>query len=129
MNTLTKGFVAINAAVWVSFGPAFYFWPEVIASYLDIALQSPTALADFRAVHGGIPLGAGLFMGMGLRRPEWLGPALMLILLGTAGLLAGRMLTVIDTGGVGQLIYLFMALEAGTIVLGAWLYRNQQEVP
>ena len=42
---------------------------------------------------------------------------------------SSRMLTVIDTGGVGQLIYLFMALEAGTIVLGVWLYRNQQEVP
>ena len=124
MILLTKGFVAVNAVIWMAFGPVFYFAPETFAGYLDIALQSPTALADFRAMYGGIPLGVGVFMVMGLIRKEWMEPALMVILLGTTGLLVGRLLTLVDTGGVSGLIYFVGGLEAGTIIIGAWLYRN-----
>ena len=75
-------------------------------------------------MYGGIPLGVGVFMVMGLIRKEWMEPALMVILLGTTGLLVGRLLTLVDTGGVSGLIYFVGGLEAGTIIIGAWLYRN-----
>ena len=59
---LTKTFVAGNAVVWMAFGPTFYFATETFANYLDISLRSPTALADFRGVYGGLHLAAGVFM-------------------------------------------------------------------
>jgi hypothetical protein len=125
LDTLTKIFVAANALVWIGFGPAFYFAPEALAGQLDIALTSPTAIADFRAMYGGAPLGIGIFMASGLWRRQWMKPALMVIILCTAGLLLGRLITMAQPGGVGTIIYFFAALEAGAIVGSAWLYRLQ----
>jgi hypothetical protein len=125
LDTLTKIFVAGNALVWIGFGPAFYFAPEALAGQLDIALHSPTALADFRAMYGGAPLGIGIIMAMGLWRTQWMKPALLTIVLCTAGLLLGRLITMASPGGVGSIIYLFSAIEAVTIVAAAWLYRVQ----
>lgn len=125
LDTLTKIFVAANALVWIGFGPAFYFAPEVLAGQLDIALTSPTAIADFRAMYGGAPLGIGIFMAMGIWRRQWMKPALMVIVLATAGLLLGRLITMVQPGGVGTIIYLFAALELGAIIGATWLYRVQ----
>jgi hypothetical protein len=125
INTLTKIFVAANALVWIAFGPAFYFAPDALAGRLDIVLGSPTALADFRAMYGGAPLGIGIFMAMGLWRSQWMKPALMVIMLCTVGLLLGRLITMVQPGGVGTIIYLFAALELGAIFGAALLYRVQ----
>ena len=124
---LTKTFVAGNAVVWMAFGPTFYFATETFANYLDITLRSPTALADFRGVYGGLHLAAGVFMMMGLFRQKWMKPVLMLILLGTTGLLIGRVLTIIDTGGVRAVVHIVSILEFSAIVFGAWLYRNYED--
>jgi hypothetical protein len=125
LDTLTKIFVAANALVWISFGPAFYFAPDALAGRLDIALTSPTAIADFRSMYGGAPLGIGIFMAWGLWRREWMKPALMVIILCTAGLLLGRLITMVQPGGVGTIIYFFAALELGAVVGAALLYRLQ----
>ena len=127
VTMLAKAFLAGNAVVWMSFGPTFYFATETFASYLDITLHSPTALADLRGVYGGLHLAIGVFMLMGLFRQKWMRPALMLILLGTTGLLIGRVLTIIDTGGVGAFVYIVSALEFSAIVFGAWLYRSYED--
>ena len=124
MPLLTKVFIVLNAAVWITFGPAFYFATEAFAGMLDIALQSPTALADFRGMYGGVPMAVGVFMLISLFRQEWIAAALMLILLGTSGILLGRLLTLVDTGGVSTYIYLISGLELGTILIGTWLYLS-----
>jgi hypothetical protein len=123
IQTLTKIFVAVNALVWLALGPASYFAPVDLAARLDIALTSPTAIADFRAMYGGVPLGIGIFLVMGLRRREWMKPALMLIALATSGLLLGRVITMAQPGEVGTIIYVFAALEALAVVGAVWLYR------
>ena len=64
---------------------------------------------------------------MGLFRQKWMKPVLMLILLGTTGLLVGRVLTIIDTGGVGIFVYTVSVLEFSAIVFGAWLYRSHED--
>lgn len=127
IKTLTTVFVALNALIWMAFGPVFYFATESAAAQLDIALNSPTALADFRAMYGGMPLGGGILMAMSLWRKEWIKPVLMFILLGTAGLLVGRLLTIASPGGVDMKIYVFSVLELGTIVIGVWLYREHDK--
>jgi hypothetical protein len=125
LETLTKIFVAVNALVWIAFGPAFYFAPETLAGQLDISLTSPTAIADFRSMYGGAPLGIGIFMAMGLWRKEWMKASLMVIVLCTAGLLVGRLITMVQPGGVGSIIYFFAALEIGAVIGATWLYRMQ----
>jgi hypothetical protein len=124
LNTLTKVFVGANALVYIAFGPLCYFWPEEFASQLDIALNSATALADFRAMYGGIPLGVGVVMLLGVLNAAWMRSALMLAVLCAAGLMVGRLLTLADTGGVTMPIYVFLSLEVGTVAIGYWLYRK-----
>lgn len=125
LDKLTKIFVAGNALVWIVFGLSFYAAPEAIAGELDIELTSPTALADFRAIYGGAPLGIGIIMALGLWRSTWMKPALMTIVLCTAGLLLGRLITMASPGGVGTIIYLFAAIEAVVVAGSVWLYRAQ----
>ena len=124
VRKLASAIVAINAAIWISFGPAFYFWPEAIGEFLGIALQNPTALADFRAMYGGAPLGVGLFMAMGLRCADWFKPALMVVILGTGGILLGRLISVAYDSNVEAFMWGFIVLEVIMLAVATWTYRN-----
>ena len=78
-------------------------------------------------MYGGIPCGGGILMAMAIKRQDWMKPILMLILLGTSGLLLGRLFTMVTPGGVSGMIYVFSALEVVTIVIGVWLYREHDK--
>jgi hypothetical protein len=129
VRTLATAIVAINAAIWMGFGPAFYFWPEAIGEHLGISLQSPTALADFRAMYGGAPLGVGVFMAIGLRRAEWFKPALMVVILGTGGILLGRLISVAHDPGIEAFQWAFIGLEVIMLAVAIWAYRNLEATP
>ena len=47
VTKMAKAIVAINALIWIGFGPAFYFWPEAIGGILGIKFENLTGLADF----------------------------------------------------------------------------------
>lgn len=118
-------FIAFNALVYLAFGPAFYFFPQALAGLLGITLGSPTALADFRAMYGGLPLAAGLLMAIASKRASWQEPAYFLCMAGAAGLLFGRVLSIVLCGAPGLPIYGFMASEIVALVWGAILYRQR----
>jgi Domain of unknown function (DUF4345) len=115
--------VLINAAVFLAFGLAFILFPVQLASLIDIAPSSASALADLRAMYGGLSLSAGVFFLLGLRRESWFLPSLFLVMASSACLALARLYSIAVSGVPGALVLAFLASELGSFAW-AWLgYR------
>ena len=71
-------------------------------------------------MYGGAPLGVGLFMAIGLRCAEWFKPALMMVILGTGGILLGRLISVAYDPNVEAFMWGFIGLEVVVLSVGIW---------
>ena len=125
MSTLTKAFIALNALVFVGFGLAFIVAPTYFASTVEIELPTTTALADLRAIYGGLSLSVGIFFALGLVRPALVLPVLWLIAGSSLALGLSRVYSTLVSGTPGSQIFLFTALELVAAALGAWLYTRE----
>jgi hypothetical protein len=103
--------IGVNLAVYAAFGLAALFVPRWLASVVGIELSSPSALADFRAIYGGIPLGIGVAMAAGLYRSEWLIPAVALAGVCALEAALARAYSWIASGTPSALIIAFMCAE------------------
>lgn len=121
---LLPAFVSLHAAVFLTWGVAFLAAPVTLAALLGIELRDATAVADLRAMYGGMSLGVGLFFAAALTRREWMTPALFTIAATSACLLLARIVTMIaHPAPVGLPIYVFAAMEASSLLALLWLRR------
>ena len=115
--------VWINAAVFLAFGAAFLAAPAQLAGWLDVELGSPSALADVRAMYGGLSLACGLLFVFGLRRESWFMPSLFLVMTTSAGLALGRSYSMLVSGVPGPLVLALLATEVGSFAWALLGYR------
>lgn len=114
----------MHAAVFLAFGVAFAAAPSALGAVLGIELRDAAAIADFRAMYGGMSFGVGLLFTAALTRREWSAPALFTISTTSGFLLLGRILTMaIDPEPVGLLIHAFCAMETSSLLAALWLMR------
>lgn len=123
MKTLEKGFLALNLIIYAGFVAAAYLAPVWLGNQLGIHLGGTTALADFRAMYGGLPLAASVVFVLGIERDELRRAAIWLATAGALGLLVGRLLTLVQAGPAGLYIYASMGSEMVAVVAGAFLLR------
>jgi Domain of unknown function (DUF4345) len=117
-------FLVANAALFALFGVVAIFVPSVLATPLDLTLPSPTALADFRAVYGGISLALAALSVLALTRAE-LRPAVVLALTLTLdGLAFGRLMSWALSGPGSAIIFAQLGLEVVAAAWGALLLRQ-----
>src|SRR5262245_11962653 len=90
--------VVLNAVVFVGFGLALLAFPSELAALVDIELRSASALADARAMYGGLSLSVGAFFVLGLRRESWFVPSLFLVAASSGGLALGRIVSIAVSG-------------------------------
>ena len=119
----TRAIVLINALVFVDFGAAFIVKPQGLARLLDIELGSPSALADLRAVYGGLSLAVGIALFIGLRRAASLAPSLVLVIATSAGLAFGRVYSMLASGMPSPVVLGFLATEVASLLWAALAYR------
>jgi hypothetical protein len=115
--------VLINAAVFLAFGCAFMLFPAQLAGLIDLAPSSANALADMRAMYGGLSLSAGVLFVLGLRRESWFLPSLFLVLASSAGLAFGRLYSIAVSGVPGTLVLVFLASELASFAWALLGYR------
>jgi hypothetical protein len=98
--------------------------PRWLAGFVNISLYSSTALADFRAIYGGMPLGVGVFMFAALSRQTWLHPAVALdgVCVAAAGL--SRIYSWMASGRPSPMILLFAVVELYVAALAARIFRR-----
>lgn len=127
MSTITRLFIILNVLVFVLFGLAFIVAPTYFASTVDVQLPTTTALADLRAIYGGLSLSVGIFFALGLVWPGWVLPSLWLIAASSLALGSSRIYSIIVSGMPDSKIFLFMTMELLAFAIGVWLYRKESQ--
>jgi hypothetical protein len=117
--------LAAVAIIFIPFGVWALVDPVAVAGLTQVQLPTPTALADGRAVYGGLTLGLGAFFGLCASRRELVRPGLWAILLTVAGAFLGRLTGVIaDGAGTAETYrplfweFVFAALAAVSLARG-----------
>ncbi|MCB9639037.1 MAG: DUF4345 family protein [Myxococcales bacterium] len=90
---LTHWILLLGSFVYVGIGLVFVLWPKFMGAQVAISLNSPTALADFRAVYGGLQLGVGAFLGYCACKKEMHHAGLLLACCCFGGLFGVRVLS------------------------------------
>ena len=116
---MTHAKVVRSARLLVGLGSAFFFvygllalvLPEQFARLVELPLASPSALADLRAMYGGLPLALGFVLLRGARDPLWLAPSLFIIVATLAGAAGARLYSVAVSGLPNELVLWYLAAE------------------
>lgn len=114
----------MNLAVYGAFTIGFFLIPIRLASLIGIELKNSAALADFRAMYGGLCLGVGAILLLGFSKEEFRKSSVALAVTTAVGLLFGRIYTLVADGPGNEYIYLSMATEVWAILIGAWILKR-----
>lgn len=126
MNTIKKVYLFANLATYAGFAAAFLAAPRVLGEAIGVRFETAAALADFRAMYGGLCLGAAIVIGQGLRDRAFERPAMVLSIACAAGLLLGRVLTLATEGPGSMFIYASMASEVLAVGIGLALVKARE---
>src|SRR5262245_15795455 len=95
--------LGVVAVIFIPFGVWALVDPVTVAGWTQVGLPTPTALADGRAVYGGLTLGLGVFFALCARRPEFVQAGLWAVVLTLAGPMSGRLIGVaVDGAGTAE---------------------------
>jgi hypothetical protein len=129
VRTLERIYLAANLLIFGGFAAAFFAAPDTLGGLIGITLRDNTARADFRAMYGGLSLGVGVVLALGLTKPRWREPALLLGVTTAAGLALGRLLTLATHGPAGLYIEGSLASELISVITGIVLLRVASPAP
>jgi hypothetical protein len=90
--------LGVAALAFAAFGLWALFDPVAVAGQAQVQLPTPTALADGRAVYGGVTLGLGLFFALCAAQPALVRSGLWALLASMGGPFLGRLIGVIVDG-------------------------------
>ncbi|MCG6167237.1 DUF4345 domain-containing protein [Leptospira sp. FAT2] len=124
LEFFSKIYIALNVLVYAGFTIGFFLVPIRLASMIGIEIKSSAALADFRAMYGGLCLGVGVVLLFGLFKEEWRRASILLAITTASGLFLGRIYTLFLDGPGNEYIYLSMATEVGAVAIGTWILQR-----
>ncbi|WP_243397090.1 DUF4345 family protein [Leptospira kmetyi] len=124
LSLISKVYLVMNLIVYGGFTLGFFFIPIRLASLIGIEIRDSAALADFRAMYGGLCLGISALFVLGLFREEFKKSSVVLALTAAVGLLSGRIYTLVLDGPGNEYIYISMATEIGAILIGTWILKR-----
>ncbi|WP_244939862.1 DUF4345 family protein [Leptospira adleri] len=124
LSLVSKIFLLMNLAVYDAFAVGFFLVPVKLASWIGIEIQTSAALADFRAMYGGLCLGVGAVLALGLFKKEWFSAGILLSVTTAGGLFLGRIYTILLDGPGNEYIYISMATEVGAVAIGSWILKR-----
>ncbi len=93
-NNFARLVLVLVGVVWLAVGVAALADPTGTADWVDFDLESSSALAEFRAMYGGLSVALALLHIGSAVRGAWLRPALLMSSALTAGLLTGRLVSI-----------------------------------
>ncbi len=120
--------LGISAAVFLALGLAFMFAPGMMIGAMDLKAESPKALADVRAVYGGLDLTIGILLIFCFFRKFWAN-GLAISALACTCIFCGRLVGIIVDPARDILTYGLFAVEVLGAVLSAiaWFLARQPE--
>lgn len=122
--TLPRLVLALVAAIFAGLGLAFALAPATMMAAVDIAVPTPLAAGDVRAVYGGMQLAIGALLLAAAARAAWVRAGLLAATALFAGLLAGRLLGVALDGAPSAFGWLLAAAELAGLAISAACARR-----
>ncbi len=123
--------LGLSAGVFLLLGLAFIFLPGAMIPAMDIKAEPGKALADVRAVYGGLDLAFGILLGICFFRKDWAN-GLAISALACTCLFFGRLVGILVDPARDVLTFGLFASEVIGAVLSAvawFLARRETENP
>lgn len=127
MTTFAKVFLVINGLVFLALGARGIWDPVAHLALVEFQLNTPTAMAEARAMYGGASITMGLLFLTGAFSRAWLKPSLMVVAVFLGGLAIGRLAGVMADGANAPIILQFLGIEVLGTVLALWLRRRVKD--
>jgi len=114
--------------VYIPFGLWALAAPGSVAGLTEVALPTPTALADGRAVYGGLTLGLGIFFIFCAVRPETVRAGLLAMFFTLVGPALGRSIGIVADGAGSDATFRTLTFELTFMALAlVALWRRSKE--
>ena len=122
---LGKFILWLSAVVFIAYGLACLFAPELAESYAGLEFVTGDAKPEMGAMYGGLQTGFGLLCLLGALKLEYYRPTLMALLLCIGGLALARCFWAFTGDGqLGGYTYGAMAYEYFTAIIAAIALRR-----
>lgn len=122
--TLVRAYLLAAGASSVVAGVAFLLRPVEMAALVGLTLSPPTGVIEVQGFYGGQMVGLGAAILLGVWRPRFVLPALMLLVASLGGTAVGRLYGIAVNGSCPPLIAGLLSLEAATAIAAVVLLRH-----
>jgi hypothetical protein len=120
---MKKIYLSVTAVTLLLLGLVFSLAPAAYAAGLGADLSNPGLLHVMRAF-GGFYLGFAAFLGLALYRKNWMDTAIMAVVLVMAGVIVGRLASLMMDGLPGPRLWLSLGIELIFAVWGLIILRR-----
>ena len=121
---LPRAALILAGLIFLALGVAFLLAPAAMMASVDVALTTPLASGDVRAVYGGMQVASGVLLLLAARRADWVRPGLLAAAVLFAGLFAGRVLGLLLDGPPSPFGWLLAVAELGGLLLAVAISRR-----
>jgi hypothetical protein len=123
----TRIFLGLSALVWLPYGIFCFFQPGYLGEAAGVTIGSTTGSIEIRAMYGGLQAAIGVLAALAIFRPDWVRPALVLLLFLPAGLGTARLLGAALEGEVSAYTGFALLFEFSSVTVAAWLLRDARD--
>ena len=120
---LCKIFLGVTGFVFASYGLMCLFVPTTVGEAAELGLASEVAVAEVRAMYGGLQLAIGVLALLGSFRPALEKTALLSLCFLFAGLAGGRLFAIALASEAGVYNYAAFGYEAASVLAAIALVR------
>ncbi len=125
MKKTVVPYLLANAALFAVLGLVTLVAPTAFARALEMTVESATAVADFRAVYGGVCIWVTALSVLAVRREALRPGAVLALVLLLDGAIFGRLLSWATHGPGSVLVFAQLGLEVVGATWGVLLLRSR----
>jgi hypothetical protein len=120
---LRKIFLAVTGFAFASYGLVCLIAPATVGGAAELGMASEVAVAEVRAMYGGLQLSIGVLSLLAIFRPALEKTALISLCFLFAGLAGGRLLAIVLASDPGAYNYAAFGYEAVSVLAAVALLR------
>ncbi len=126
--SIVRGYLLAIGLLLVAFGVAYLIAPVPMAALAGLDLPTPLALIEVRGFYGGQLVGLGGFILLGVSRPRFVVPGLLLTALSLGGTAFGRIVGILATGSLPPMIVVALILEIAGSAVAVFLMNHEHQM-
>ena len=122
---LAKIWILINFVFYLGLGILTLMNPGYVADAVHFQLLTPGAIAEFKAMYGGLQIALAMIMFI-LYKNQNIQFALGFLALIYLGFGCGRMIGIITNHAFDKTTLIYISVEISSIIISSYLYANQK---